>query len=111
MIKALNIAAVGMIKAQKRATELAADIVETTTRQVSDATTPSPSGTAGSSSAGNGDTPANNLDRQSLQSNSLIQQIVDFKATEIQFRASATAFKRIADTAEETLGTLFDKKG
>ncbi len=108
MIKALDITAAGMIKAQTRATELAAYIVETRTERVS-----GPSGTTPNSGtlASNSDMPANNPGKQSLQSGSLIQRIVDFKATETQFRASATAFKRIADTNEETMGTLFDKKG
>lgn len=108
MIKALDIAAARMIKAQKRATELAVGIVETSAGQVSGSTGATPIFDA---SSGNGDTPANTPGKQSPLSDLLVQQIINFKATEIQFHASATAFKQIADTAEETLGTLFDKKG
>jgi len=100
MIKALDKSAAGLMKAQTRATELANDIVKTVSN-------PQPKAEIKSSKinvAAGVQTPT------VIQSNSLIQQISEYKLTELQFRASATVFKRIADSPEATLGLLVDKK-
>lgn len=110
MIRALDTAAAGLIKAQRRASELAASIVETTAGRVSDGSSPGTSGSSNDGSASNSNMPANNTAKHSPQASLLVQQIVDFKATDLQFRTSATVFKRIADTTEESLGALLDKK-
>ncbi len=101
MIKALDTAAMGMLKAQKRATELAGDILKTTTGQPLEPGNGKNHTKVASGAQTHGAT----------QTNPLIQQISDFKLTELQFRASAFAFKRIAESAEVSLGLLVDKKG
>jgi len=105
MIKALNIATQGLLKAEQRATDIAKDILKTTSDNASfkveednrDNTTqaaPQPSGTN-----------ANNLNGSGI--GNLVQQLSDLRAEETAFKASATAFKKI----DETLGTLLDNEG
>ena len=113
MIKALGAAATGLINAQKRATELAGDIIKTTSSHQSEPSHTRPDTDVNSNDpadAHNAGAKAGSQDNKISQSNLLIQQITEFKLTEIQFRANASAFKRIADTAEVSLGALLDKK-
>lgn len=45
-----------------------------------------------------------------MQSNSLIHQLSEYKLAEIQFHASASVFKPIADSSDTALGLLLGKK-
>jgi len=102
MIKALNIATQGLLQAEQRATDIAKDILKTTSDSTSfkletqtgeNISQPSSqlSGTAASVPSGAG-------------FGNLIQQFADLRAEENAFKASATAFKKI----DETLGALLD---
>jgi len=102
MIKALNIASQGLLQAERRATDIAKDILETAAKSSSfsleqqNSPETRPANTAPSSaplSAPNGNDFGN-----------LIQQFADLRAEENAFAANATAFKKI----DETLGTLLD---
>ncbi len=113
MIKALDSATMGLLKAQKRASELATDILKTTTSQQPEAATGRQNtsrNAVGASIDDSGSALTGIQPHSTAQTNSLIQQISEFKLAEIQFRASATAFSRIADTSEVSLGLLVDKK-
>lgn len=104
MIDALNIAAGGMLKAERRATDIAQEILKATGEAASftlddDVEAPAANPAAGapvSASAGGG-----------VGYSDLLQQMVDIKAEEHAFKASAKAFQRI----DETLGSLLDDKG
>lgn len=107
MIKALDIATQGMLSAERRATDLAAEILKSagdaasftleTDTGVANAAAVSASGrptavSNASSGGGYGD---------------LLQQMVDLKAEEQSFKANAKVFQRVNDM----LGTLLDDKG
>jgi len=109
MIKALNIATQGILQAERRATDIAKDILKSASEGASfsidegadpqnipsDAATPTKAAniTGPSSTAPSGEGFGN-----------LIQQFADLRAEENAFKASATAFKKI----DETIGTLLD---
>lgn len=114
MINELGTAAMGMLKAQKRAADLASDILKTAsgtqarTKHGSNddesiATSPSPVDPA--IAAKGIQSPLTS------QTSSLIQQISEFKLAKLQFRASATVFEQITESSEVSLGLLLDKKG
>lgn len=106
MIKALNTATQGLLQAERRATDVAKDILKSTGQEFSrkvDAETnategadklPAVSGTAPTAATGS-------------DFGNLIQQFADLRAEEKAFQASATAFKKI----DEGLGTLLDDEG
>ena len=106
MIKALNIATQGLLQAEKRATDIAKDILKTTNDSAS-FTFEKPIGdnnTTQPTSQPSGTT-TNNLNGSGF--GNLVQQFSDLRAEEAAFKASATAFKKI----DETLGTLLDDEG
>lgn len=105
MLDALNTAKTGLLQAERRATDIAKEILQST-----------------SSSPSFSDTLENKQDTQApiatkaqtepqqtpaADYGSLIQQFSDLRAEEHAFKASASAFKRV----DETLGNLLDDKG
>jgi hypothetical protein len=106
MIKALDTAAQGLLQAEKRATDIAKDILRSVTDRpaftLDDGATSAstPDASAIENGVANVSAPATNY-------GSLIQQFSDLRAEEKAFKASATAFARI----DETLGTLLDDEG
>jgi len=104
VIKALNIATQGLLQAEKRATDVAKDILKATSESPSfqlDLEKSDENSTATSSPNSGGAPPVN------TSFGNLIQQFADLRAEENAFKASATTFKKI----DETLGTLLDDKG
>lgn len=106
MVDAIRAAASGMLGAQKRATKLAIEIVDTTSKQASSI----------DQKALNSETqrPANTLDAPSEQTampRPLVQQIIDLQSTERQFQASAKTFASVAEMHDQLMGTLFDDEG
>lgn len=104
MIDALNTAAGGMLKAERRATDIAQEILKATGEAASftlddDSTSPAASPAAGA--------PVSAAPKSGVGYSDLLQQMVDLKAEEHAFKANAKAFKRI----DETLGSLLDDKG
>lgn len=104
MVDALSSAANGLLNAQRRATDLAVEILKTTSDQSSfqeeTATAATDQGTENQQE--NPDTSSPEQDRP------LVQQIVDLKSAETQFKASAAAFSRVAESQDQLLGSLFD---
>lgn len=116
MIKALNIATSGLLQAEKRATDVARDILKTTaiasSFSVNDAgnqavaTTDQGQNIGGSVLAGRSAVVPNGGDFSGL-----VQQFADLRAETAGFKASAAAFKAIDETLDKALGTLLDDKG
>ena len=112
MIKGINIAAQGMLQAEKRATDIAKGILELNAKEASfsledqDKAQGSPSDTAqpqtgtpigpGTTSEGFG---------------GLIQHFADLRAEENAFKANAAVFKRLDETQDEALGSILDDEG
>lgn len=118
MIKALNIASQGMLQAEKRATDIAREILKssseaaTFSRELESATPDAQTATDSTTfDPAFGTKPATlRATPPSTQGpgySDLLQQMVDLKAEEHSFKANAKAFKRI----DETLGSLLDDKG
>ena len=108
MIDALNIAATGMLKAERRATDIAEEILKASGEAASfkleedSASTPNlPSASPPSAGA-----PVSGS-ASGVGYSDLLQQMVDLKAEEQAFKANAKVFKRV----DETLGNLLDDKG
>lgn len=104
MVDALSSAANGLLNAQRRATDLAVEILKTTSEQ---------SGFQEETEAANAQQESENQQEntppaQQEQGRPLAQQIVDLKSAETQFRASAEAFTRAAESQDQLLGSLFD---
>ena len=103
MIDALKIAAGGMLKAERRATDIAQEILKATGEAASftledgaeQAAQKPASGAPLSAPAGG------------VGYSDLLQQMVDLKAEEQAFKANAKVFQRV----DETLGSLLDDKG
>lgn len=114
MVDALSNAANGLLSAQRRATDLATKILEGVSAQPqfsdekasSENAAPPSSEEVAPKPESTGSSPAFDAGQASL-----VQQLVDFKAAELQFKASASAFKSIADAQEQALGQLFDDEG
>lgn len=102
MVDALTITANGLLSAQRRANDLAVEILESTSRD-------------GSFSEGletpDGAQTQTTPDQQGQQGRPLVQQIVDLKSAEVQFRASARAFEAAAEVQDQALGSLIDDEG
>ncbi len=104
MIKALNTATQGILQSERRATDIAKDILASTSESASFSsfeaqasktlpsdTAPATSGPSTTAFTGPG-------------FGSLIQQLADLRAEETTFKANVAAFKKI----DETLGSLLD---
>ena len=110
MIKALNIATQGLLQAERRATDIAQDILKTTSDGASfkveapdtheEPADRSSTKAASQSSKPNGGGP------NVPNFGNLIQQFAELRAEETAYKASASAFKKI----DETLGTLLDNE-
>ncbi|WP_417450831.1 hypothetical protein [Kordiimonas sp.] len=108
MIKALNTATTGMLQAERRATDIARDILKSSaeaasftldvTEGIADKAPPIPA---------TGGTPLAQSTSNTPGYSELLQQMVDLKAEEQSFKANAKAFQRI----DETLGSLLDDEG
>ena len=107
MVDALSSAANGLLNAQRRATDVAVEILKATSEQ--------------SGFQEEADTAAARQDTETQeeitpparqeQGRPLAQQIVDLKSAGTQFKASAAAFTRAAASQDQLLGTLFDDEG
>lgn len=112
MIKALNTATQGLLQAERRATDVARDILKSTSEGASfsidegkdSQNIPSDAAqeTKAATIAGPSPTAPSGGDFGSL-----IQQFADLRAEENAFKANATAFRKI----DETLGSLLDDEG
>lgn len=100
MIDALNTATTGLLRAEKRATELAADILQTASSSVAHAQDKSTSEAQ----------PKKQAALNSDSSPELVSQIVELKANQRQFEANAAVFTRLDETQDFLMGTLFDEK-
>lgn len=103
MVDALSSAANGLLNAQRRATDLAVEILKTTSDQSS-----FQEETEAATEQQDTDTQSNDPDTRQEQGRPLAQQIVDLKGAEAQFKASAAAFTRVAESQDQLLGSLFD---
>lgn len=104
MVDALSSAANGLLNAQRRATDLAVEILKTTSDQSS-----FQEETAAASAEQDIDNKQEIADSTPPgQGRPLAQQIVDLKSAETQFKASAAAFTRVAESQDQLLGSLFD---
>ncbi|MFC4347020.1 hypothetical protein ACFO5Q_04110 [Kordiimonas lipolytica] len=104
MIKALNIAAQGLMKSESRATDLASEILKKTSEASSfslDDGAAQSQNTAALSSPKTSPSGAGYSD--------VLQNMVDLKAEEHAFRANATVFKRLDEAYDEALGSFFDE--
>lgn len=112
MIKALNTAAQGLLQAERRATDVAHDILKSASEgasfSIDEGTDPQniPSDAAQETKAALITGPSSTAPSGG-DFGSLIQQFADLRAEENAFKASATAFKKI----DETLGSLLDDEG
>ena len=108
MIKALDTAAAGMLQAERRATDIAKEILQSSSdatsfkSNLSQSAGDTPTATPATTGAVTTRTPVGGTSGYS----DLLQQMVDLKAEEQAFKANAKAFKRI----DETLGSLLDDK-
>ncbi|WP_020401205.1 hypothetical protein [Kordiimonas gwangyangensis] len=103
MIDALKIAAGGMLKAERRATDIAQEILKATGEAASFTLEDSPEqGTQKPASGAPVAAPGGGVGYSDL-----LQQMVDLKAEEHAFKANARVFQRV----DETLGSLLDDKG
>lgn len=109
MIKGINIAAQGMLQAEKRATDIAKDILELNAKEASfsleveDAADGSQSELAQSKT-----NKSTGTDTTSVGYGSLIQHFADLRAEENSFKANAAVFKRLDETQDEALGSILD---
>ncbi len=105
MLDALNTAKNGLLQAERRATDIAKEILQSTR------SSPSFSDTLETKQQESQTAPAEAQAEHSQTGaadyGSLIQQFSDLRAEENAFKANATAFKR----SDETLGSLLDDKG
>jgi len=106
MIKALNIAAQGMVQAESRATDVAVRILGGTAENNSSFSNTLASGKTLTDTA----TPPKSGAPVAVGYTSLIQDAVDMKAATLGFQANAKVFVRINQMMDETLGTLLDNK-
>jgi gas vesicle protein len=100
MIDALNTATTGLLKAEKRANELATSIVQSASSSINQ-------------NAENSAYAPQAQKQSALSSNSspeLINQIVELKATQRQFDANASVFSSVDESQDLLMGTLFDEK-
>ncbi len=106
MVDALSIATNGLISARTQAADAATGIVKSLS---------SSSGGHRKSEHGDNGASAQKEDVQhrggAKVTTPLVQQIAQLKSAEIQFHASAEVFKRISETQDQLLGTLFDDQG
>lgn len=115
MINALETATQGLLQAERRATDIAKNILKTTSEAASFSaeggdTASNPSNAAADNNisqpqASSPSTTANTSSHPGF--GDLIQQFADLRAEQHAFEASAKAFK----AADETLGTLLDDLG
>ncbi len=104
MVDALSSAANSLLNAQRRATDLAVEILETTADQSS-----LQEETATSTAEQDIDNQQETADSTPpVQGRPLVQQFADLKNAETQFKASAAAFSRVAESQDQLLGSLFD---
>ncbi len=104
MIKALNIATQGLLQSESRATDLAAEILKKTSEASSfklDDDASEGQNTAALTSPKTSPSGAGYSD--------LLQNMVDLKAEGHAFKANAAVFKRIDETYDDALGSLFDE--
>lgn len=112
MIKALNISTQGLLQAERRATDVAKDILtsasNSATFSLDEGSDPQsiPSNAAPPTKAATITGPSSTAPSGG-DFGSLIQQFADLRAEENAFKANATAFKKI----DETLGSLLDDEG
>jgi len=110
MIKALNTATQGLLQAERRATDVAKDILKSTSEgasfSIDEGKDPLPSDTAQETKAPAITGPSSTAPSGGDFGN-LIQHFADLRAEEQAFKASATAFNKI----NESLGTLLDDEG
>jgi len=104
MIKALNIATQGLLQAERRATDIAKEILDTSSRAASsfNVAVDTEAQNAGATAGNKTGAPVT----PDVGFGNLIQQFSDLRAEEQAFKASAIAFKKI----DETLGTLLDNE-
>ena len=102
MVDALTVTANGLLSAQRRANDLAVEILDSVSREASFEESLTEQSTEQPQQAANPAGP---------QGRPLVQQIADLKSAEIQFRANAKAFEAITETQDQFLGTLIDDEG
>lgn len=107
MVDALSSAANGLLNAQRRATDVAVEILKATSEQ---------SGFQEEADAAAARQDAETQEETAPaapqeQGRPLAQQIMSLKDAETQFKASAAAFTRVAESQDQLLGTLFDDEG
>lgn len=106
MIDALNTASQGLLQAERRATNVAREIIKSTSENASfsvkdDTTIPAQDNGADATGARvSAPTGAGFSD--------LLQQMVDLKGETNAFKASASAFKSLDETYDNALGSLLD---
>lgn len=102
MVDALSHAAAGLLNAQRRATDLAVEILKSSPgnesfadeKALEEDQNPDPAIEITSGDAGR----------------PLAQQIVELKSAEIEFKASAAAFSKTVEIQDEFLGTVFEEE-
>lgn len=106
MVDALSIATNGLISARTQAADAAIGIVKSLS--------------SSSNSQRNGEHGDDGVSAQKEDvqhrgggkvTTPLVQQIAQLKSAEIQFHASAEAFKRMSETQDQLLGTFVDDQG
>lgn len=114
MIEALNTATNGLLRAERRATDLAVEIVDTVSKQI-----PS-SDLLQDELAPDQDNPFEEQPRELNQqggsllsgdNRTLVQQVAEFKGAALQVQANASVFSSLAKLQEESLGTLVNEEG
>ena len=108
MIKALDTATQGLLQAERRATDIARDILKNTSEAAafnldSDANTTQNTATQ---QENNAPTNASAVSNPGFEGN-LVQQFADLRAEHRAFEANAKVFTEV----DETLGTLLDAVG
>lgn len=110
MIKALNTAQNGLLQAERRATDIARDILRSTSSSAASFSdtvdTPAQIQTPDTDATSNSQ-PTSQSSLSTPTFGSLIQQFADLRAEEQAFAANAKAFS----TIDETLGSLLDDEG
>ncbi|NVJ96842.1 MAG: hypothetical protein HWE25_01750 [Alphaproteobacteria bacterium] len=106
MIKALNIASQGLQQAERRATDLASKILESTASKASFTLDTAEDAGQTQTVKASPATPAN-----AVGYSDLLQHMVDLKAEEHSFKANATVFKRLDETYDDALGSLLNEEG
>jgi len=108
MIDALNTASQGLLQAERRATDVAREIIKSTSEtasfSVEDA--PFPAQDNGADATG-----ARVSAPTGTGFSDLLQQMVDLKSETNAFKANASAFKSLDETYDEAVGTLLDDEG